>query len=72
MVGSSNHVVTFASQKKHVLVEEHKVLDQETIYARVIGLLVSSRDLNLPQVLSTHLPCFIQMEAVDWRRANLC
>jgi len=50
--------VTFASQKKYLLVGEHKVLDQEAIYARVIGLLVSNRDLNLPQVLLTELAAY--------------
>ena len=51
-------MVTFASRKKHVLVGEHKVLDQEAIYARVIGLLVSNRDLDLAQVLSTELAAY--------------
>lgn len=54
----SKRVVTFASHKKHVLVGEHKVLDQEALYARVIGLLVSNRDLDLTEVLSTELAAY--------------
>ena len=36
----------------------HAVVDQEAIYARVIGLLISQRDLDLHQVLSTELTAY--------------
>ena len=49
----SKEVVTFASKKKRLVVGEHVVLDQEAIYARVIGLLVSQRDFDFQNVLVT-------------------
>ena len=33
-------------KKKHVLLGNERVYDQELIYARAIGLLVSSRDIK--------------------------
>ena len=39
----SKEVVTFNTKKKRLAVGEHAVVDQEAIYARVIGLLVSAR-----------------------------
>ena len=54
----SKHVVTFASQKKHVLVREHEVLDQAAIFDRVICLLVCYMDLNVPHILSTELAAY--------------
>ncbi len=37
---------------------ENPVIDQEAIYARVIGLLVSQRDLDLQEVLATELTAY--------------
>lgn len=54
----SNEVVTFATKKKRLTVGEHAVIDQEAIYARVIGLLVSQRDLNFQQVIATELTAY--------------
>ncbi len=48
------------SQKKHIQVGKEKVYDQELIYARVIGLLVSSRDINFDDVLSCELAAYPQ------------
>ena len=47
----SKQVVTFSTKKKRLTIGESAVVDQEAIYSRVIGLLVSQRDLNmcLPQ-----------------------
>ena len=55
----SKQVVTFAERKKRLSVGESAIVDQEAIYyARVIGLLVSQRDLNLQQVLATELTAY--------------
>lgn len=42
----SKVVITFAAKQKHLKIREHVVIDQEAIYACVIGLLVSQQDLN--------------------------
>ena len=49
----SKQVVTFSTKKKRLTIGVSAVVDQEAIYSRVIGLLVSQRDLNmcLPQSL---------------------
>ena len=49
----------FASHKRYIPLGEHTVQDQEAIYDRVIGVLVSSRDLDLPDVLSTELTAYL-------------
>ena len=54
----SKQVVTFAEKTKHLSVGESAIVDQEAIYARVIGLLVSQRDLDLQQVLATELTAY--------------
>lgn len=54
----TKQVVTFGVKKKRLTVEEHPVMDQEAIYARVIGLLVSQRDLDLKRVLATELTAY--------------
>ena len=54
----SKQVVTFAERTKRLPVGESAIVDQEAIYARVIGLLVSQRDLGLQQVLSTELTAY--------------
>jgi hypothetical protein len=51
-------VVTFAAKKKCFTIGESAVIDQEAIYARVIGLLVSQHDLDLQQVLATELTAY--------------
>jgi len=51
-------VITFAEKKKRLSVGEHAVIDQEAIYARVIGLLVSQRDLDLQQVIATEMTAY--------------
>ena len=42
---------------KHIYLK-HTVLDQEAIYDRVIGVLVSNGDVDLPYVLSTELAAY--------------
>ena len=54
----SKEVVTFNTKKKRLTVGEHAVIDQEAIYARVIGLLISLTDLNFQQVLATELTAY--------------
>ena len=51
-------MVTFNTKKKRLIVGEHAVIDQEPIYARVSGLLVSQRDLNFQEVLATELAAY--------------
>jgi hypothetical protein len=47
-----NLVVTMDVKQKHVLVGNQRVYDKELIYARVIGLLASSRYINFDDVLA--------------------
>ena len=54
----SKQVVAFAESTKRLSVGESAIVDQEAIYARVIGLLVSQRDLDLQQVLATELTAY--------------
>lgn len=54
----SMEVVTFNTKKKRLTIGEHAVIDQEAIYARVIGLLVSQRELNFQEVLATELTAY--------------
>jgi len=37
---------------------EHAAIDQEALYARVIGLLVRQRDINFQEVLATELTAY--------------
>ena len=48
-------VVAMDVTKKHMLVGKERVYDQELIYARVIGLLASSREINFDDVLAYEL-----------------
>ena len=51
-------VVTMDVTKKHVLVSKESVYDQELIDVRVIGLLVSSREINFDDVLAYELAAY--------------
>jgi len=51
-------MVTFSTKKKRITVGEHTVIDQEAIYACVIGLLVSQRYLSFQEVLATELTAY--------------
>ena len=51
----SKQVATFAEKKKHLKVAGQDVVNPEAIYNRVIGLLVSQRDLDLEAVFATEL-----------------
>ena len=51
-------VVTMDVKKKHVLLGEERVYDQELIYACVIGLLASSRDIKFDDVLAYELAAY--------------
>ena len=51
-------MVGFNTKKKRLNVGEHAEIDQEAIYARVIGLLVSQRELNFQEVLATELTAY--------------
>ena len=44
--------------KKHVWVGKEHVYDQELIYARIIGLLASSRDINVDDVFACELAAY--------------
>ena len=48
----SKLVVTMDVKKNHVLVGKERVYGQELIYARVIDLLASSREINFNYVLA--------------------
>ena len=51
-------VVTMDVKKNHVLVGKGRVYDQERIYARVIGLLACSREINFNDVLDFELAAY--------------
>ena len=54
----SKRVITFEEKKKRLKVAGHDVMDPEAIYNRVIGLLVSQRDLDLQGVFATELTAY--------------
>jgi hypothetical protein len=54
----SKGTITMDVQKKHISVGEKKVYNQELIYARVIGLLTSGREIDFDSVLSTELAAY--------------
>ena len=51
-------VVTFSGNRKAVKVGDVTIIDQEAIYARVIGLMVSQRDVDFGQVISCELAAY--------------
>ena len=51
-------VVTMDGKKNHVLVGKERVYDQELIYARVIGLFASSREINFNDILAFELAAY--------------
>ena len=46
------------SRERHILVGKEKVYDQDLLYGRVIGMLVSSRNINFDDVLSCELAAY--------------
>ena len=54
----SKLVVTMDVKQKQLFVGKKRVYDQELIYARVIGLLASARDINIDDVLSFELAAY--------------
>ena len=54
----SKVVITMDSKKRHILVGQQKVYDQDFIYGRVLGMLVSSRDINFDDVLPCELTAY--------------
>ena len=54
----SKNVITIEEKKKRLNVAGHDVMDPEAIYNRVIGLLVSQRDLDLQNVFATELTAY--------------
>ena len=51
-------VVTIDVEKKHALVGKKRVYDQELIYAHVIGLMASSREVKIDDVLTYELSAY--------------
>ena len=51
-------VVTFSDKRNAIKVGDTLVIDQEAIYARVIGLMVSQRELDLKDVLGCELAAY--------------
>ena len=59
---------TMDQNKKHVSVGNTKVYDQDLIYARVIGLISSSREIDFKEVLAYELTAIgVQFR---WRNEN--
>ena len=51
-------IVTNDVKKSHVLVRKERVYDQELIYACIIGLLASSREINFNYMLAFELAAY--------------
>jgi len=51
-------VVTFSGNRKAVKIGDVTSIDQEAIYARVIGLMVSQRDVDFGHVISCELAAY--------------
>ena len=51
-------VVTFSGNRKAIKIGDVTVIDQEAIDVRVIGLMVSQRDVDFGQVLNYELPAY--------------
>jgi len=51
-------VVTFSGNRNAVKVGDVTIIDQEAIYARVIGLMVSQQDVDFGQVISCELAAY--------------
>ena len=45
-------------KRKHILLDKHKIISQDLIYARALGLLVSNRDLNFQEILTHELAAY--------------
>ena len=54
----SKVVITMDSKKRHILVGQDKVYDQDLIYGRIIRMLFSSRDINFDDVSSCELAVY--------------
>ena len=51
-------IIQMDAKLKHISIGEQKVYDQELIYARAIGLLASSRDIDFNDVLPYELAAY--------------
>ena len=51
----SKKIVPFDIKRKHIAIEGHRVIYQNLIYSRALGLLVSDRNLNFSEILSCEL-----------------
>ena len=54
----TRQVTTFSGNRNAVKIGDVIIVDQEAIYARVIGLMVSQRDVDFGQVLSCDLAAY--------------
>ena len=54
----TKNVITFEEKKKRLRVAGHEVMDPEAIYNRVIGLLVSQRNLDLQGAFATEVTAY--------------
>ena len=45
-------------KRKHILLDKHKIISQDLIYARALGLLVSNRDLNFQEIQTHELSAY--------------
>ena len=46
------------ARKKYISLGDHRVYDQEMVYARAIGLLASSREIDFDDVLNYELAAY--------------
>ena len=63
--------VTMDVKKNHVLVGKERVYDQKLIYARVIGLLVSSREINFNDVDTIIYYVSVRLWVITWPSGKL-
>ena len=55
---TKQQTITFLDMKKAMKVRDNVVIDQEAIYARLIGVIVSQRELDLTDVVSCELAVY--------------
>ena len=51
-------IIPMDAKNKHISLGDHRVYDQELIYARAIGLLASSREIDFDDVLNYELAAY--------------
>ena len=54
----SKQLINIGHKRRHISVDNHKIISQDLIYARALGLLVRNRDLNYQEILTHKLVAY--------------